>query len=67
MSKTIQQRNAHLSRPTKSAGARARRQKVQRRRLIALGMDEAAVEALNSSEVRQLLKYPKKVADANKG
>ena len=67
MSKTILQRNANLSRPTKSAGARAQRVKVQRRRLVALGMDEAAVAALNSSEVRTLLKYPKKVSDAHKG
>lgn len=67
MSKTIQQRNAHLSRPTKSAGAKARRQKVQRRRLVALGMDEAKVAVLNPSEVRALLKYPKKVTESLKG
>ena len=58
---TTLQRNPNRSRPTKSAGARARREKVQRRRLVALGMDEATVAALNSSEVRTLLKHPKKV------
>lgn len=61
MSKTILQRNANLSRPTKSAGAKAKRVKAQRRRLVALGMDEAAVEKLDSGTVRSLLKYPKKV------
>ena len=61
------QRNTNRTRPTKSAGARARREKVQRRRLISLGMDEAAVAALNSSEVRALLKYPKKVVASLKG
>jgi len=60
------QRNTNRTRPTKSAGARAQRVKVQRRRLVALGMDEAAVAALNSSEVRTLLKHPKKVAEAHK-
>ncbi|MFC4991240.1 hypothetical protein [Rubritalea tangerina] len=67
MSKTIQQRNAHLSRPTKSAGARAKRVKAQRRRLVALGVDEAKVAAMQSNEVRALLKYPKKVTESLKG
>jgi hypothetical protein len=61
---TTLQRNTNRSRPTKSAGAKAKRSKVQRRRLVALGMDEAAVEALNSTEVRTLLKHPKKVSAA---
>ncbi|MEO1856174.1 MAG: hypothetical protein ABGY95_02255 [Rubritalea sp.] len=67
MSKTILQRNANLSRPTKSAGAKAQRVKVQRRRLVALGMDEATVAAMDSSTVRSLLKYPKKVTASLKG
>lgn len=62
---TTLQRNTNRSRPTKSAGAKAKRSKVQRRRLVALGMDEAAVELLNSTEVRTLLKHPKKVAAQN--
>ncbi len=61
MSKTILQRNANLSRPTKSAGAKAKRVKVQRRRLVALGVDEATVAAMDSSAVRAMLKYPNKV------
>lgn len=66
MSTTLQ-RNTNRSRPSKSAGAKARRSKVQRRRLVALGMNEAAVELLNSTEVRTLLKHPKKVSEAHKG
>ncbi len=64
---TTLQRNTNRSRPSKSAGAKAKRSKVQRRRLVALGMDQAAVDLLNSTEVRTLLKYPKKVSDAHKG
>jgi len=61
---TSLQRNTNRSRPSKSAGARAKRLKVQRRRLVALGMDEAAVALLNSTEVRTMLKHPKKVSAA---
>ena len=64
---TSLQRNTNRTRPTKSAGAKAKRSKVQRRRLVSLGMDEAAVAELNSSEVRALLKHPKKVSDAAQG
>jgi len=64
---TSLQRNTNRSRPTKSAGARNQRQKVQSRRLVALGMDEATVAAMNSTEVRTLLKHPKKVSAAHKG
>lgn len=62
---TTLQRNTNRSRPTKSAGSKAKRSKVQRRRLVALGMDEATVAQLNSTEVRTLLKHPKKVSAAN--
>ncbi|MCK5870176.1 MAG: hypothetical protein KAG45_05980 [Methyloprofundus sp.] len=64
---TSLQRNTNRSRPTKSAGARNQRAKVQSRRLVALGMDEATVAAMNSTEVRTLLKHPKKVSAAHKG
>jgi hypothetical protein len=67
MSKTTLQRNPSKSRPTKSAGAKAQRVKVQRRRLVALGMDEATVDAMNSTDVRTMLKHPKKVTAALKG
>jgi hypothetical protein len=64
---TTLQRNTNRNRPSKSAGAKAQRSKVQRRRLVALGMDEATVALMNSTEVRTMLKYPKKVSDAHKG
>ncbi len=64
---TSLQRNTNRSRPTKSAAAKNQRRKVQSRRLVDLGMDEAAVAALNSTEIRTLLKHPKKVIAANKG
>ena len=64
---TSLQRNTNRSRPTKSAAAKNQRRKVQSRRLVDLGMDEATVAALNSTEIRTLLKHPKKVIAANKG
>ena len=63
---TTLQRNPNRNRPSKSAGAKAKRRKVQARRLVDLGMDEAAVAQLNSTEVRTLLKHPKKVSEAAK-
>lgn len=52
----------HMTRPRKKAGAKRRRRLEQRRRLVALGMDEAVVERLNSRELLDLLKRPAKVA-----
>jgi len=51
----------HLTRPRKATGAKMRRQRDHRKRLIALGMDEEAVNKMNSREVRTKLKYPAKV------
>ena len=67
MAKTTLERNPSRSRPTKSAGARTQRVKAQRRRLVGLGMDEATVAAMDSSAVRAMLKYPKKVTASLKG
>jgi len=50
-----------ITRPRKSGAARNQRQKNQKKRLVALGMSEEAVEKLNPKEVRDLLKYPAKV------
>ena len=55
------ERNKNRTRPTKSPGARRRRQLEQKRRLIALGMDEAEVAKLNPREILTLLKHPAKV------
>ncbi|MDD2237354.1 MAG: hypothetical protein PHP44_10080 [Kiritimatiellae bacterium] len=54
-------RNKNLRRPTKSNVDRKRREKTQRNRLVALGMDEASVLKLNTKEVRTLLRRPLKV------
>ena len=51
-----------MTRPRKKAGPKRRRRLEQRRRLVALGMDEVAVERLNSREILDLLKRPAKVA-----
>ena len=53
----------HLTRPKKSEGARRRRQKDQKRRLVGLGMEESVVDAMNPREVRTLRKRPAKVAE----
>jgi hypothetical protein len=55
-------RNKNRTRPTKSHAARTKRQNDQKKRLLALGMDEAAVSKLNPKEIRDLLKRPAKVA-----
>lgn len=51
-----------MTRPTKSGGARRKRHNDQKKRLIALGMDEAVVSLMNPKEVRTKLKHPAKVA-----
>lgn len=58
---TSEYRNKNNRRPVKSAGPKARRQKLQKTRLIALGMSEEKVEKLNTQQVRQFLRHPKKV------
>lgn len=61
---TTEERNKNLTRPRKGAGAKARRLRVQKRRLVNLGMDESVVASLNSRQVLDLLKRPAKVAKA---
>lgn len=48
------------TRPVKSVGARRRRDAVQRKRLVSLGMDEAAVSKLNAVQIRDYLRTPNK-------
>lgn len=50
-----------ITRPRKGAAARNQRQKNQKKRLIALGMSEEAVDKMNPKEIRDLLKHPAKV------
>ena len=59
---TTNQRNKNMTRPTKSNGARKKRQNDQKKRLVALGMDEAVVALMNPKDVRTKLKHPVKVA-----
>jgi len=49
-----------MTRPKKSVAERKRRVKVQRSRLVALGMDEEAVKRLDNKQLRELLRSPKK-------
>ncbi len=59
---TTAERNKNLSRPKKSSGDKAKRQREQKKRLIALGMDETVVAKMNAREVLDKLKRPAKVA-----
>lgn len=51
-----------MTRPTKSGGARRKRHNDQKKRLVALGMDQAVVALMNPKDVRTKLKHPAKVA-----
>jgi hypothetical protein len=65
MQKRRKYQKTHMTRPRKSGAAKNRRRLEQKRRLVALGMDQAAVDKLTSREVLDLLKYPAKVAKQN--
>jgi len=52
----------NITRPRKGGAAKNQRQNTQRKRLVALGMDEAKVATLNPREVRQLLNHPAKIS-----
>jgi len=49
------------TRPIKSPGEKRRRTKVQRARLVKLGLDETAVAKMQPVEVRTLVQKPVKV------
>jgi hypothetical protein len=53
--------DTRAGRPVKGTSDKKYREKVQRRRLVGLGMAEDKVKKLNASEVRQLVKAPAKV------
>ncbi len=52
---------SRLNRPVKKASDKRRREKVQRKRLIGLGVSEQKVKAMNAKEVRLMLKAPGKI------
>ena len=58
---TTAERNKNLSRPKKSNGDKMRRQRDQKKRLVALGMDETIVAKMNAREVLDKLKRPAQV------
>lgn len=57
-------RNKHLTRKRKGEADKRRRQKVQRRRLLALGVPAEKAAKMNAKQVRTLLRRPLKTAKA---
>ena len=55
------ERIKHVRRPKKTTAERARRQKAQKRRLVALGFPQAEADRLQPVEIRTMLKRPKEV------
>ncbi len=49
---------APITRPKKGASERTRRVNTQKKRLVALGVDEQKVAKLNTKEIRDLLRKP---------
>lgn len=49
---------APITRPKKGTSERTRRVKTQKKRLVALGVDEVKVSKLNTKEIRNLLRKP---------
>ena len=52
----------HLTRPKKGGTRKLRRQNDQKKRLVALGMDEGVVAKMTARDVLTKLKHPVKVA-----
>lgn len=57
-------RNKNGRRKVKRGGPRRQREKTQRRRLADLGVPQEIVDTMSHTEVREMLKYPKKVEKA---
>ena len=60
----ISRRNKNTRRPIKSGGNKRARIKVQKKRLVSLGLPEDQVTKLNSMQIRDLLRHPAKLAKA---
>ena len=54
-------RDKHVRRPKKSVAERARRQKAQKKRLVALGVPQEVADKMNPRDVRMKVVRPKKV------
>jgi hypothetical protein len=61
------ERVKHVRRPKKSTAERARRQKAQKKRLVALGISQETADKLQPLEIRTLLKRPLRAKQALKG
>lgn len=61
------ERVKHVRRPKKSTAERARRQKEQKKRLVALGVSQETADKLQPLEIRTLLKRPLRARQALKG
>ena len=61
------ERVKHVRRPKKSPAERARRQKTQKKRLVALGVSQETADKLQPIEIRNLLKRPLRAKQARKG
>ena len=61
------ERVKHVRRPKKSPAERARRQKEQKKRLVALGVSQETADKLQPIEIRNLLKRPLRAKQALKG
>lgn len=61
------ERVKHVRRPKKSPAERARRQKAQKKRLVALGVSQETADKLQPIEIRNLLKRPLRAKQALKG
>ena len=61
------ERVKHVRRPKKSTAERARRQKAQKKRLVALGISQETADRLQPLEIRTLLKRPLRAKQALKG
>jgi hypothetical protein len=54
--------NTRMGRPVKGTSDKKRREKVQRSRLVKLGVSEEKVNKMDATEVRTMLKRPAKLA-----
>ncbi|MEI6516121.1 MAG: hypothetical protein WCO77_09090 [bacterium] len=53
--------NSRRDRPVKGTSDKKRREKVQRKRLVGLGVSEEKVSNMSTLEVRMMLKRPAKI------
>lgn len=51
-----------MTRPKKKPSERRRREQTQKKRLLALGMEESVASTMNPKQVRTMLRHPKRVA-----